>query len=104
MSLVADLPKGDYIKGSLFEEPQTVKFVSVSRVTANNPKYGDDSGMTNRYTLEIDGEERTFDNTSIRLVGAIDDAGIEAGDMGIMRRSGQGTDTMWEVTKLGKEV
>ena len=105
MSIVSGImPSGAFIKGAEFFEPVTAKFVSVTRVASNNPKYGDDSGMTNRYILEIDGAERTFDNTSTRLMRAIDEAGIEVGDMAIIRKTGDGTDTMWEVSKLGSAV
>ena len=105
MSIVSGImTTGKFIKGSEFTEPMTVKFVSVTKVTANNPKFGDDAGMTNRYILEVEGEQRTFDNTSNRLMGAVDAAGIETGDMAIVKRSGSGVDTYWEVSKLGADT
>lgn len=104
MSIVDGLPSGAYVKGSEFEGGLTVKFLKAERVQASNPQYGDDSGMTNRYTLEVDGEEKQFENTSAGLVRAVKAAGIEAGEMALVTRTGQGMQTEWSVEKLGKEV
>lgn len=88
-----------FIKAVEFEEPKEVKFLSVDRVPASSPKYGDDEGMTFEYKLQIGGVEKTLTVSSSRLIYAIDEAGLEAGDYATIQRMGQGFDTQWVVSK-----
>lgn len=100
---MSEVPKTNskFLKWSSFQQPLTVKFVSVTRIQADNPKFGDKQGMTYKYTLEDDGVEKEMTSTSVRLLRAVDASEVEAGDFAIMSVIGAGQDMQWNVTKLG---
>ena len=94
------MSKGEYFKGSEFEETQTVKYISAKRIQANDPKYGDDNGETVEWTFKQEGEEeRKFNNHSNGLLLAFDEADVKSGDIIAITRTGQSFDTKWTVVK-----
>jgi hypothetical protein len=105
MSIVDGMiPEGEFIKPSEFEEPQTVKFLGVQKIEANDPKFGDEEGKVVEYTLEVDGKTRKLTTNSKRLLFAVQGASIEEGDSAVIARKGTGFDTTWSVEKADGSI
>jgi hypothetical protein len=96
MNMIED-KKGEFFKGKEFEEPQTVKFLKAERVQASSPKFGNEDGDTIEWTFEDGDMTRKFSNHSKGIREAFTAAGVVAGDMIIIQRSGQQMDTKEEI-------
>lgn len=102
MGLTSDLGvTGSYLKGKQFEEGIVAKIIKAPEMVEANEgfgfKDGDHEGKTLRLYLEVDGDERTFDTTSVRLIAAMDPFAV--GDTILIKRSGNAMKTEWTVTR-----
>lgn len=102
MGLTSDLGvTGSYLKGKQFEEGIVAKIIKAPEMVEANEgfgfKEGEHEGKTLRLFLEVDGDERTFDTTSVRLIAAMDPFNI--GDTVLIKRSGNAMKTEWSVAR-----
>lgn len=97
---------GSYLKGKQFEEGVVAKIVKAPEMVAANEgfgfKDGEHEGKTLRLFLEVAGEERTFDTTSVRLIGALDPFNV--GDTVLIKRNGNAMKTEWSVVAADAPV
>lgn len=100
-----DVFSGAFIKGEEFEKGLVLKVAKKpSLVPAGDPKYGFDedhphAGKTIRYFFEVNGEEKTYDSTSVRFKNALEKAGVTVGDTVKITRTGKSFDTNFTVEK-----
>ena len=88
--------EGDGITGVLYQEPKMCgKDEGVNE--GFGFKEGEYKDMALRIYLGVDGEDRYFDTTSVRLIAAID--AFKVGDVVKMVRRGSQMKTEWTVTK-----
>lgn len=102
MGLTSDLGvTGSYLKGQQFEQGITAKIIKAPELVEANEgfgfKDGEHEGKALRLFLEVDGDERTFDTTSVRLIAAMDPFVI--GDTVLIKRSGTAMKTEWTVAR-----
>ena len=107
MGLTSDLGvTGSYLKGQQFEAGIVAKITKAPEMIEANEgfgfKEGDHKGQALRLFLEVAGEERTFDTTSVRLISAMDPFNV--GDTVLIKRSGSAMKTEWSVTKADAPV
>lgn len=102
MGLTSDLNvTGAYLKGKQFEQGIVAKILKAPEFVEANDGFGFDDGehegKSLRFYFEVDGKERTFDTTSVRLISAMDPFNV--GDVVKITRSGNAMKTEWKVEK-----
>lgn len=92
---------GTYLRGSQFEPGIVAQIIKAPEIVQANDgfgfKTGEYVGKQLRLFLLVDGEERTFDTSSVRLISALDP--FTVGDVVFIKRSGSAMKTEWTVTK-----
>ena len=100
MGLTSDLGvAGSYLKGEQFEGGLTVKILKDPELIKANEGFGfkadgPHAGKAVRFYFEVNGEEKTFDASSKRMIAAMDD--FKVGDIVTITRSGSAMKTEWE--------